>query len=123
MVLTACSLNKDIAFSFKAIKLLTMKKYLLLGLLLPGCITYTDKPPVYAGIDITGRPQFIPITENQLIDYDITALQNRLIDVDKQSELFKAFLLQNHSDKVNLINALTESEQANRRLYNKIVNL
>lgn len=101
-----------------------MRNYIaVLVLLLPGCITYTNKPPVYAGVDITGRPQFIPVPENQLINYDTTAIQNFLIETDKQSELFKAFLLQSRSDRVDLIDALTESEQANRRLYNKIVNL
>lgn len=102
-----------------------MKKcgFLIAALLLAGCVYYTDKPPIYAGVDITGRPQFLPVPENQPIDYNPVALQQNLITTDQESERFKSYLIKSQSNRQDIINALIESEQANRRLYKIIVNL
>jgi hypothetical protein len=93
-----------------------MKRYLLV-LLLTGCTTY----PEYVGIDYpTGSPNYTP-TQPPLINYNTLPLQEYLVRTDAESIKLEQFVM-NSSNREDLLIALRESQQANRRLYQKLQN-
>lgn len=95
-----------------------MHRTLLITLLtLTGCTTY----PEYVGIDYpTGSPNYTP-TQPSLINYNTLSLQEYLIRADDESVKLEQFVLQS-SNREDLLIALRESQQANRRLYQKLQN-
>ena len=86
---------------------------LILFLLLTGCVTY----PEYVGIDYPVQsPNYTP-----LINYNTLPLQEHLLRCDDASVQLEQFLV-NTSNREDLLIALRESQQANRRLYQKLTN-
>jgi hypothetical protein len=93
-----------------------MKRYLLV-LFLTGCTTY----PEYVGIDYpTGSPNYTP-AQPQLIEYNTIPLQEYLVRTDDESVKLEQFVM-NSSNREDLLIALREAQQANRRLYLKLQN-
>lgn len=93
-----------------------MKRYLL-ALLLSGCATY----PEYVGIDYPVQSPYYTPTQPPLISYSTQLLQEHLQRTDAESEKLKAFVQQS-TNRRDLLNALIQSEQANRRLYQLLQN-
>lgn len=90
---------------------------LILFLLLTGCVTY----PEYVGIDYPVQsPNYTP-TQPPLINYNTLPLQEHLLRCDDASVQLEQFLV-NTSNREDLLIALRESQQANRRLYQKLTN-
>lgn len=84
---------------------------------LASCTTY----PEYVGIDYpTQSPNYTP-TQPPLINYNTLPLQEYLVRADDESVKLEQFILQS-SNREDLLIALRESQQANRRLYQKLQN-
>lgn len=95
-----------------------MHRTLLLILLsATGCSTY----PTYVGIDYpTGSPNYTP-TQPPLINYNTLPLREYLLRTDDESVKLEEFVMQS-SNREDLLIALRESQQVNRRLYQKLLN-
>lgn len=84
-----------------------MKKLLLLSILLTGCVV--------------NGPEIIGLSYPPFINYNTQPLQEYLRRTDDESMKLKAFVRRS-SYREDLLQALNQSEQANRQLYRLLQN-